>query len=66
MTADVEDEFVVAQANEPLDESGRFVHARVVGRYRDEFVGLLHPKVDLYWTSPENGCFCCYCNDSVP
>lgn len=32
LTADVEDEFVVAQANEPLDEEGHFVNARVSGR----------------------------------
>ena len=31
MTADVEDNYAVAQANEPLDENGRFVHSRVVG-----------------------------------
>lgn len=38
MTADVEDDFIVAQANEPLDEEGHFVNAKVNGRYRDEFV----------------------------
>ena len=30
MTADVEDEYIVAQANEPLDEDGRFMHERVI------------------------------------
>ena len=37
MTADVEDEFFVAQANEPLDENNRFAKNRVTVRYRDEF-----------------------------
>ena len=35
MTADVEDEYVVAQANEPLDENGHFVNEKVSVRYRD-------------------------------
>ena len=39
MTADVEDEYIVAQANEPLDENGYFVHERVTGRHRDEIHG---------------------------
>ncbi|MDE6412831.1 MAG: DNA-directed RNA polymerase subunit beta, partial [Eubacterium sp.] len=38
MTADVEDNFVVAQANEPLDENGRFANKRVTCRCRDEFM----------------------------
>ncbi len=38
MTADVEDEFIVAQANEPLDEEGHFLNAKVNGRFRDNFV----------------------------
>ena len=38
MTADVEDEYVVAQANEPLDENGRFTNKRVTCRHRDEFI----------------------------
>ncbi len=32
LTADVEDEFVIAQSNEPLDEEGRFVNQRVIAR----------------------------------
>ena len=35
MTADQEDEFIVAQANEPLDEEGHFVHSKVNGRHRE-------------------------------
>jgi DNA-directed RNA polymerase, beta subunit len=38
MPADIEDEYIVAQANEPLTEDGRFVNSKVAGRYRDEFV----------------------------
>ena len=36
MTADEEDNYHVAQANEPLDEEGHFVHKNVSGRYREE------------------------------
>ena len=38
MTADTEDEFVIAQANEPLDEEGRFIDKKVSARYRDEIL----------------------------
>jgi DNA-directed RNA polymerase subunit beta len=36
LTADEEDEFVIAQANEPVDEDGRFVHDRVTSSYMDQ------------------------------
>ena len=52
MTADQEDDFVVAQANEPLDEEGRFVHARVNGRHRDEFVEVPASQADYMDISP--------------
>jgi len=52
MTADQEDEFYVAQANTPLDENGRFVNQRVVGRHRDEFVDLDASKFDYMDVSP--------------
>ena len=52
MTADVEDEYVVAQANEPLDEEGRFVHERVAGRYRDEFVEVEAERAEFMDISP--------------
>ena len=52
MTADMEDEFIVAQANEPLDENHRFVNAKVHGRYRDEFVELDASKFDFMDVSP--------------
>ncbi len=38
MTADVEDNYVVAQANEPLDEQGKFANARVNCSFRDEIL----------------------------
>ena len=52
MTADVEDDFIVAQANEPLDEEGHFVHAKVNGRYRDEFVEVESSRADYMDVSP--------------
>ncbi len=52
MTADVEDNYIVAQANEPLDENGRFVHNKIVGRYRDEFVEVEREKADFMDVSP--------------
>ena len=52
MTADMEDEFVVAQANEPLDEQHHFVRKKVHGRYRDEFVELEANRFDYMDVSP--------------
>ena len=52
MTADMEDDFIVAQANEPLDEEGRFVHAKVNGRFRDEFVEVESDRADYMDVSP--------------
>ena len=52
MTADVEDEFIVAQANEPLDEEGHFLHAKVSGRHRDEFVEVDASRADYMDISP--------------
>ncbi len=53
MTADVEDNYVVAQANEPLDENGRFVHKKIVGRCREEFVEVEPSKADYMDVSPK-------------
>ena len=53
MTADVEDEFVVAQANEPLDEEGHFTNRRVTCRHRDEFLTLPPERVDYMDVSPK-------------
>ena len=52
MTADVEDNYIVAQANEPLDEEGHFVNAKIVGRHRDEFVEVEREKADFMDVSP--------------
>ena len=53
MTADVEDNYVVAQANEPLDENGRFTNARVTCRCKDEFLTVPPEKVDYMDVSPK-------------
>ena len=53
MTADKEDDFVVAQANEPLDAEGKFANTRVTCRYRDEFLTLPPSKVDYMDVSPK-------------
>ncbi|MEF2919476.1 MAG: DNA-directed RNA polymerase subunit beta [Acutalibacteraceae bacterium] len=52
MTADMEDNFIVAQANVPLDEEGRFKNPVVNGRYRDEFVELDRERFDFMDVSP--------------
>jgi len=52
MTADVEDDYIVAQANEPLDEKGRFRHAKVNARFRDEFLEVEASKADYMDVSP--------------
>lgn len=53
MTADEEDDYIVAQANEPLDENGCFVHAKVNGRYRDQFVEVERSQPDYMDVSPK-------------
>ncbi len=53
MTADVEDSFVVAQANEPLDENGRFARPRVNARVRDEIAEVDRDRVDYMDVSPK-------------
>jgi DNA-directed RNA polymerase subunit beta len=52
MTADVEDEYIVAQANEALDANGYFVKARVAARFRDEIMEIERDKVDFMDVSP--------------
>ncbi len=52
LTADEEDNFVVAQANETLDEEGHFIHNNVSGRYRDETSEFPKKNVDLMDVSP--------------
>lgn len=53
LTADVEDEFVVAQANEPLDEEGRFIDKRVTARARHEIVIVPNAEVEYMDVSPK-------------
>ena len=52
MTADTEDEFVIAQANEPLDEDGRFIDKKVSARYRDEILEVPGSRIDYMDISP--------------
>ncbi|MBQ1928547.1 MAG: DNA-directed RNA polymerase subunit beta, partial [Clostridia bacterium] len=52
MTADEEDDYIVAQANEPLDENGRFVRPRVNCRHRDEFLEVENSMADFMDVSP--------------
>ena len=53
MTADVEDEYIVAQANEPLDENGRFARKKVNARHRDEFLEIDPARADYMDVSPK-------------
>ena len=52
MTADEEDKYVIAQANEPLDDEGHFVNDRVTVRRRDEILQVEAAKVDYVDVSP--------------
>ncbi len=53
MTADMEDEYVVAQANEPLDEEGHFLRSKVSVRYRDTVAEMSKNDVDYMDVSPK-------------
>ena len=53
MTADEEDNYHVAQANEPLDEEGHFIHKNVSGRYRDETQEYERQMFDYMDVSPK-------------
>ncbi|MBQ3587383.1 MAG: DNA-directed RNA polymerase subunit beta, partial [Oscillospiraceae bacterium] len=53
MTADVEDRYIVAQANEPLDEEGRFIRPRVNARFRDAILETPRESVDYMDVSPK-------------
>ena len=52
LTADEEDNYTVAQANEPLDEEGHFIHTNVSGRYREETSEFRKSRIDLMDVSP--------------
>ena len=53
LTADEEDNYIVAQANEPLDDEGHFVHNNVSGRYKEETSEFAKSTVDLMDVSPK-------------
>ena len=52
MSADVEDNYVIARANEPLDENNRFVNNKITVRYRTEILQVEKNKVDYMDVSP--------------
>ena len=53
MTADEEDEYIIAQANEPLDENNRFINEKVVCRLKEEIIAVPPTEVDFMDVSPK-------------
>lgn len=53
LTADEEDKYIVAQANEPLDEQGHFLNERISSRRRDEITEVTADEVDYMDVSPK-------------
>jgi len=53
MTADEEDKYAIAQANEPLNDDGTFVHQRLAARYRDDVIHVLPDQVEFMDVSPK-------------
>ena len=53
MTADQEDQYVVAQASEPVDENGVFIHERITCRHRNDTVSVKREDVDYVDISPK-------------
>ena len=53
VTADEEENYNVAQANEPLDENGYFLHKKVTGRYREEIIEVDRHQIHLMDVSPK-------------
>ncbi len=53
MTADVEDQYVIAQATEPVDETGRLIHDRITCRHRNEIIDVDRENVDYIDVSPK-------------
>ena len=53
MTADMEDQYIIAQANEPVDEDGRFIASRITCRRRSEIVDVDRNQVDFVDVSPK-------------
>ncbi|MBQ8636568.1 MAG: DNA-directed RNA polymerase subunit beta [Clostridia bacterium] len=52
MAADEEDEYIIAQANEPLDSKGHFLDKQVAARYRDEILEVDGSRIDFMDVSP--------------
>ena len=53
MPADEEDKYIIAQASEPLDEEGKFVHKRIRVRHREEITEVDASQVDYVDVSPK-------------
>ncbi len=53
MTADMEDNYIVAQANEPLTEDGYFANPKVAARYRDKILEIERERIDFMDVSPK-------------
>ena len=52
VTADEEENYNVAQANEPLDENGYFIHQKITGRHKEDIIEVDRSKIDLMDVSP--------------
>ncbi len=53
MTADVEDDYIIAQASEPLDDENKFANKRVAARHRDEILEIERDRIDYMDISPK-------------
>ena len=53
MSADVEDNYIIAQASEPVDEDGKFVHPRIRVRFKNEVIEVDSDKVQYVDVSPK-------------
>lgn len=53
MSADVEDNYIIAQASEPMDENGEFINERIRVRYRNEIIEVEKNKVQYMDVSPK-------------
>ena len=53
VTADEEESYIIAQANEPLTEEGHFVNRRIAGRFREEITEFERDRIDLMDVSPK-------------
>ncbi len=53
MTADVEDRYIIAQANEALDDEGHFINSKVTARERNEFIEISSDMIDFMDVSPK-------------